>query len=507
MKNNRSPSGLFAVPASFVRDVLDFMRNQIGANIRLQLILTFVLCFFTASVVGVFSSPFFMNLSRQPVIEYMDSIAEIDSMALSILNELNNGESAHEAPQEPVLSEDQRIRYSLEAYRSQSSSIKILILDLDGKVMYKSDNATESQVDLHTVIREGRSLNTPGTSPEGKEYSSFYPITLQDGKKAYLVVSGIPKPQISYQYSNSPYPYVLGLIVFIILFYSLTKKKMAYIQHLAGGLMEISRGNLNYRAREVGRDELGVLATNINHMAEQLQFQLEEERRAEKMKNELITGVSHDLRTPLTLIMGYLRLLKDKNYESPGQADSYINIAYGKAEKLKVLIDDLFEYTKLSSGGVSMLRERVCLNELLEQLTEELITYAEENQLSVKRSMTMEKLMVEVEPDQMTRVFENLLSNAIKYSYKPGLVKLLLYRDGAEAKVCITNRGSAMTNEQLDRLFDRFYRIDPARSSETGGSGLGLAIAKSIIESHDGSIWAESDGEEIRFWVSLKIAS
>jgi signal transduction histidine kinase len=241
-------------------------------------------------------------------------------------------------------------------------------------------------------------------------------------------------------------------------------------------------------------------------MAAELQRTIEEERRAERTKSELITNVSHDLRTPLTLIMGYLRLLKDRNYEGEEQARHYLDISFGKAEKLKQLIEDLFEYTKLSNHGVPLRLETVCLNELLDQLAEEYVTAAENERLYLSRQLPAERLFVHMDPDKMIRVFENLLTNAIKYSLKPGEVRVRMACAGQRALVCVANRGEPLSAEQLERLFDRFYRIDSSRSSETGGSGLGLAIAKSIVESHGGRIWAESEQGEIRFWVELPLA-
>ncbi|WJH32358.1 ATP-binding protein [Paenibacillus sp. CC-CFT747] len=385
------------------------------------------------------------------------------------------------------------------------SQYKIMVLDLDGKVLLKSKDARETTVDLHNLFTNAlEARNNPDNLR--REYTSFYPIDL-DGQKGYLVVSGIPQPTIYYVRDGSPLSIPFSIAVFILLFYLLTKRKMKDLERLTSGLLEISRGRLDYRVKQNSRDELGSLANNINRMAEELQRTLEEERRAERTKNELITNVSHDLRTPLTLIMGYLRLLKDKNFEDEKQADSYISIAYGKSEKLKGLIDDLFEYTKLTNHGIRMHQERVCLNELLEQLIEELVSHAEENQLQLIRSLPAEKLNVSIDPDKMIRVFENLLTNAIKYSHKPGTVKVTMTPDpDGYALVTVVNQGDPIPADELPRLFDRFYRVDAARTSSAGGSGLGLAIAKSIVESHGGEIWAESEEDEVRFCVRLKLS-
>ncbi len=303
----------------------------------------------------------------------------------------------------------------------------------------------------------------------------------------------------------SIFPVIIALACFIVLFYFLTQRKMKYIEELAGGLREISKGNLHYRVMNRSRDELGSLALHINHMTEELQSTIEEERNAEKTKNELITNVSHDLRTPLTSIIGYLRLLKDKNYLNEQQAENYLNVAYNKSEKLKSLLENLFEFTKLSHLGVELHLEKVCINELLEQLLEEFVTYAEENQLKLVKMFPAEKLMVSIDADKIIRVFENLLTNAVKYSLKPGDIKVVMWEEESFAKICMVNTGEPLMGEELSRIFDRFYRAETSRSAETGGSGLGLAIAKSIVNLHGGEIWVENEGNEIRFWIKLKL--
>lgn len=299
---------------------------------------------------------------------------------------------------------------------------------------------------------------------------------------------------------------ILGISGFIITFLLLTRKKMKYIEEISNGLLEISKGNLNYRVAKKGSDELAGLANYINYMASELNKKNEKERKTEKTKNELITNVSHDLRTPLTSIMGYIGLVKDKKYVDDAQMDEYMTIAYNKSEKLKILIDDLFEYTKLTNETITLNKEEVALNELLNQLTEELVPIFEENNLIVEREISKEKLIVNVDINKILRVFENLIMNAIKYSNKPSIVKVRLYKDKSDVIVSIENQGPQIPKEDLEKLFERLYRQDKSRTSSTGGSGLGLAIAKNIVLLHGGKIWAECEDENIRFFVKLKIS-
>ena len=278
---------------------------------------------------------------------------------------------------------------------------------------------------------------------------------------------------------------------------------MRYIEELADGLLEISKGNLDHRIAGKSEDELGSLANNINFMAEALQTKIEEERAAEMLKNELITNVSHDLRTPLTSIMGYLNLLKDKRYETEEEAYQYLNIAYGKSEKLKDLIQDLFEYTKLTNEGVRLNLSQVHLNSLIDQLTEELVPILDEKQLSFKKDISKEDIIVLADADKMVRVFENLLTNAIRHSSIGTEIVVRTSMDDDDVMICVENTGEPISNEYLERIFDRFFKVEKSRTSNSAGSGLGLAISKNIITLHKGSIWAESEGNTVKFYVKL----
>ncbi|GIP31210.1 cell wall metabolism sensor histidine kinase WalK [Paenibacillus sp. J2TS4] len=485
-------------PFNWIGDLIRFSFSmlfkgikKVQESIRLQLIVTFVICLLVSVFVYALSTTFFGQYNKFARIDYTQGKKDIESEARYIADRMQ-----HRETEEEVL---HVIRDTM-----QYSPYKILILSLEGQVLYKSSNATETHVDVHHLISNAMNDRIYyDNSP--REFITFFPIDLIS-EKAYLVVSGIPNAQIDYIPGSSPIPMIAAVAAFILLFYWLTKRKMKDVEELAQGLLEISKGNLEYRVPHKSSDELGSLASNINHMVGELQRTIEEERLAERTKNELITNVSHDLRTPLTLIIGYLRLLKDKNYEDERQAETYLSIASSKSEKLKGLIDDLFEYTKLSNQGVRLTKETVCLNELIEQLLEETISYAEENELALKRQLPAERLMVNIDADQMIRVFENLLTNAIKYSTKPGTVSVHLSKEQGNARVCIINNGDSIPRNELDKLFERFYRIDASRTSATGGSGLGLAIAKSIIDTHGGEIWAESEGDEIRFCVRLELA-
>lgn len=181
----------------------------------------------------------------------------------------------------------------------------------------------------------------------------------------------------------------------------------------------------------------------------------------------------------------------------------YLNIAYTKSEKLEALINDLFEYTKLSNKGITLQIQKISIKELLEQLIEELYVICEKNNVVIRTEMPNEEVYAEIDGDKMARVFENLLINAIRYSTKPGEIKLKIDKRENSVIVSVENKCDDINEEQLEKLFDRFYRVDKSRAENTGGSGLGLAIAKSIVELHGGKIWVRSQDNNIVFYVEV----
>ena len=280
---------------------------------------------------------------------------------------------------------------------------------------------------------------------------------------------------------------------------------MDYIQELSNTVRIISTGNLKYTAPVKGNDELTHLAKSINIMARDIDQKIEEERHLEKTKQELITNVSHDLRTPLTSIIGYLGLAKSRRI-SPEQKDDYIDIAYSKSERLKQLINELFEYTKLQSPDNKPNFTAVNLVDLLDQLIEEMIPMAEEKGLTISKNIVTKDIVLYADVPQIVRLFENLISNAIKYTHtnEPILLSVKGIDASSFATVTLENAIDEISDEEITKMFERFYRLEKSRSSETGGSGLGLAISESIVHMHGGQIYAEKISEN-RISITVKL--
>lgn len=299
--------------------------------------------------------------------------------------------------------------------------------------------------------------------------------------------------------------FVVIIGIFVVTFLLLIKKKIKYLRYVSKRIQEIANKEFGSTIDIKGNDEIAELCLNINSMSKELKIKFDHERDLEKVKYELIGGVSHDLRTPLTSIKGYLQLLKDKQYQTQEQLEAFIEVAFSKTEMLENLIEDLFEYTRLAGRETKLDFQRLCLNDIANQVTMDYSPLFEKVNLDLKVSIPDEKFYVWIDPDNYVRVIENLLGNALKYSLKPSEVTVLLSLEHHGVKMTIQNQGQVIDAESLSHIFDRFYRLEKSRSKETGGAGLGLAIAKSIVELHGGKIWAESKNETICFNVWLPL--
>lgn len=301
-----------------------------------------------------------------------------------------------------------------------------------------------------------------------------------------------------------PISIIIGLILFIVFFFLFTRKSIYYLEEINIGLKRIAEGNLDTRLPIRTEDELGQLARNINSMSKHLKKSIEEERNAEKTKNELITNVSHDLRTPLTSIIGYLGLISNDEYKDELSLRYYVDIAYNKSLELKSLIDELFEFTKISYGGLKLNLEKIDIGQLMEQLAEEFIPVLNEAGMECRIVPYSEKLYTVADGNLLVRVFENLLSNAIRYGKEGKYVDIEILGEKDSIIVNTINYGEGISKIDLPNIFERFYKIDKSRSKESSGTGLGLAIAKNIIELHKGDIRVDSQDGKTEFQVRLK---
>ena len=474
--------------------IIATIKRKIEKSIRFELMLVIGICFLISLCFYNFTNSFLKREYTEPQISY--DYDAVERLASSLGNEIESRN---------LLLDNKDEIYSV--LSTVPKTDKCYITDLDGDILFKTENVLEERIDIYTALKEA--MTNSNYEKVGIVKEKVYIMPLKIGEdRVYLIYSKVPEADITYttvSKSNSSLAIFLACIVFIVLFVIITNNKMKYLDEIAIGLKIIAGGNLKYRIEERGTDEIKNLANNINYMAKEIGEKINAERLAEKTKSELITNVSHDLRTPLTSVMGYIGIIIQKRYKDEKEMEDYLNVAFNKAEKLKVLIDDLFEYTKYNNNGIKLNKIRVNITEFLSQLIEEMMPILDENNLTIFKKFEFKKLDIFIDPAKMVRVFENLLTNAVKYSYKPGEIIVGLYKKGNKAVIVVRNKSDHLSKEKTEKLFDRFYRVDESRNANTGGSGLGLAISKNIVELHGGRIWADSIGNNVSFYVELDI--
>ena len=298
---------------------------------------------------------------------------------------------------------------------------------------------------------------------------------------------------------------ILGILLFSVTFMILQEPYIRYISRISEAVQNISEGDLNTVIDVIGDDEFSSMAANLNHMAADIKKLMEKERESERTKNELITNVAHDLRTPLTSIIGYLELLAGNQQVPADMQHKYIEIAYGKSRRLQKLIEDLFGFTKLNCGKIAMHVGQIDIVKLLGQLVEEAYPNFVEKGLSYDLQSNVPAKIINADGNLLARLFDNLIGNAIKYGADGKRVLVKIHAEGETVTVSVTNYGYVIPADELPLIFNKFYRVEQSRSSSTGGTGLGLAIAKEIVDMHGGTIRVASDLNGTVFTVKLQV--
>ncbi|MFC0234424.1 sensor histidine kinase [Vagococcus entomophilus] len=305
---------------------------------------------------------------------------------------------------------------------------------------------------------------------------------------------------------STPSFLILGIIDTIILYWRLIRRyNQMQLRHIISELHYIASGHYDHRIPFEINGDVGRVIDSINGLVDSTVDAIEEERKIEKSKDELITNVSHDIRTPLTSIIGYLGLIEERQFHSNEELLHYTHTAYLKAKQMKVLVDDLFEYTKVRQPSTPLNSITFDMEQLIEQIAVDFELAASKKNIKIEVLVSPSPFMMEGDSEKLVRVFDNLISNAIKYGKGGKKIVISAEKIGSEALIIVKNDGPSIPKKSLDQLFDRFYRVEESRSQETGGTGLGLAIAQSIVTLHGGYIYANSDKEWTSFVFHLPL--
>lgn len=290
--------------------------------------------------------------------------------------------------------------------------------------------------------------------------------------------------------------WLVGIIIDMYIYW---KKTLKYLETLADATTKLLSNDDELIHLP---EELKVIEDELNNTKKAVMRNEKIAKQSEQRKNDLIMYLAHDLKTPLTSVIGYLTLLRDEQQISPELREHYLSVSLDRAERLEDLINEFFEITRFNLTNITLERSRTNMTRMLEQISYEFGPLYTEKNLTCKLDLEPDIEML-VDVDKMERVFDNLIRNAINYSFENGTITISAKRYDGYVEMIFSNQGNTIPEEKLKRIFEQFFRLDSSRTSKTGGAGLGLAISKEIVELHHGVISAFSKDEVIQF--SIKI--
>ena len=360
----------------------------------------------------------------------------------------------------------------------------IFIVHKDGRII-ASNNKEIKSIDSHEIVDGKKTFEFLNTHRD-----NLVKITrcdyLKEGCYIYIGYGKLEKGNIVG---------IMTIIVFIIIFFLSIWRRISYVSKIKSTVRNITEGNLSYPVPLKYKNELRELAEDINYMASKIEKQ-------EKNRNEFLTNIAHDLRTPLTTILGYINMIKNDKYESKDELNSYINIVDKRGIYLKNMLEDFFEYSKLSSKDIILEKKKIEVNELARQIFEEEEEEFTEKGLKLLLDLSREPIHIESDPNLFLRAVNNLLVNALKYSKENTIVQFGVdketFNNRFYAVLWISNIPyDSISHNDLENFFDRLYKKDLSRQEE--GSGLGLSIVKNIIKLQGGFVKVYGEGDSLVF--------
>ena len=367
----------------------------------------------------------------------------------------------------------------------------IFVVKKDGTVI-AANNREIKNIDIHEIVDGKKTFKFLNTGRD-----NLLKITrcdyLKDGYYLYYIYIGYGK------LDNENIVGIMWVVTFAIIFFLLIWKRISYISKIKSTVRNIAEGSLSNRVPLKYKNELGELAEDINYMASKIE-------KEEKSRSEFMTNISHDLRTPLTTILGYINMIKNNKYESKNELDNYVDIMNKKGIYLKNMLDDFFEYSKLSSNDVILEKQKLELNELARQIAEEEEDEFTQKGLKLSINLPQESIYIEADPGLLLRAVNNLLSNALKYSRENTVVEFNIskgiFNNTSYAVLSVSNiPNDPISKDDLENFFERLYKRDLSRQKE--GSGLGLSIVKNIVKIHGGFVKAYKENDRLIFKIFI----
>lgn len=455
--------------------------------------------FLSRFYLGGITNAYNLNLNR-------NSFEEFNQQLTTIFNDINRTVASN-----PDQLLDGNYLQQLDQQTSRMNSG--IIFKRNDQVIYASKSMNNPQVIAKLPKFEVRQHDPKPIFIENSIFllrqSDFYFSNNSPGS-IYLVTDVSPIGAFVRRFIPSQMLAVLLILIFTngFLTYLVSRSIIKPIRSLKDAAQQIKEGNLDFSVRSPSNDEIGQLCQAFEEMRSRLKDSIELQLQYEDNRKELISNISHDLKTPVAAIKGYVAGIMDGVADNPEKLPKYIRTIDLKVSDIDKLIDELFLFSKLDLQKEPFNFEKVEMNEYLQDCTEELkLDLAKQGIELNYHQEKNESIWVAADREKLKRVIYNIVDNAVKYRDKEeaAIHFTLVENDSEFTTLRITDNGQGIPEKELSHIFERFYRVDPARNSAIGGSGIGLAIAKQIIEGHEGKIWAESEeGQGTSIYFTLK---
>lgn len=393
----------------------------------------------------------------------------------------------------------------------EKEGVKIAVRKGDS-ISYASKEFESSTLTEALPKFESANINSRGTTELGDTFYRYVKFDFYFPQKEEGSIFVLKKQSSFVDLTQKLFPILfislllLAILLIGLLSYLVSRSVIKPIFVLKDATEKIKEGNLDFQITVTSHDEIGQLNQGFEEMRKKLKESIEMQTQYEENRKELISNISHDLKTPITSIIGYVEGIKDGVANTPEKMDKYLTTIHTKARHMDTLIDELFLFSKLDLNRVPFQFETVELNMFMQELIEEMQMDLSKEGIEINLQLHASPLYVTADCEKINRVISNLIHNSVKYMDKEEKkITVTVSSDNNKVIVKVMDNGSGIESDTLPYIFERFYRAEQSRNSSTGGSGLGLAIAKQIVEEHGGEIWAESElGKGTSIFFSLE---
>ncbi len=484
-------------------------------KINTRIFITSVMAILIPIAIIALSVSAYFSLSSSEIIEF----PAVSQMTYGILSQLQWSQTFSEISE--ALTADRDDAAKLAVIENISSRVEktgaLMYIEKNGNAFYKTGGRDDIKEKAAEVLR-GSGVNAYYIGENGLAVQTDvidggdrYAVTLvNDNYTLPAVISENNENFLNALKNGTTEIVAIVIVVFIlaIVIVSLITAKtiVGPIEQITVGANEIANGNYDYEIKYKSTNELGQLAKSFNNMRLRVKESIEEQNRADQQQKEMIAGIAHDLRTPLTSIKGYVEGLRDGIADTPEKQKRYIDTIYASTRNTEKILDDLLVLSKLELGATTLDCESVSIDDFIGFLSEtgEALSKEDFDYEIINRTTTSPSLYIDT--DSFARVINNIVSNSVKYRRTDvkGKITFTVIEYQKTVLIEIKDNGMGVDKESLHRIFDTLYRADKARTNVKDGSGLGLSVCKQIVELHGGLIWAQSEpGNGLAILISL----